>query len=126
MKAPTRIAKTSDVHNTVTYVVLEPDVEDYNGDTISPNEIIKTAHEFITNLAKKTINVDHVPGSELDNEDAYVVESYVLPTDLPVGDDIIKIGSRMVGIKFSQDIYKKVLDGEIVGVSMEGVGRSDE
>jgi hypothetical protein len=69
-------------HNTVTFVVLEPDTVDYNGDTITADEIIKTAHEFMINLQDKTVNVDHEPGTEIDPEDAKFVESFILPMDL--------------------------------------------
>lgn len=119
---PSKLVKTSDLHNTVTFVVLEPDTEDLNGDIISKDEIIKTAHEFVLNLSKKYINVNHEEGTEID--DAKVVESYISNEDTVVGGEIIKSGSRFVGIKFSSDMYEQVKTGEIVGVSMEGFGYS--
>lgn len=117
-----KLVKTSDLHKTVTFVVLEPDVEDRNGDIIEADEIIKTAHNFVINLNKKYINVDHEEGTETD--EAQIVESYISNEDVPVGAEVIKKGSRFVGIKFSEDMYEKVKTGEIVGVSMEGFGYS--
>lgn len=54
-----QIIKSDVVHNTVTYVVLVPDQTDRNGDIISADEIIKTAHEFMLNLNTKTVNINH-------------------------------------------------------------------
>ena len=41
-----RILKTSDKHQTISFAILTPDEVDRNGDKISEDEIIKTAHEF--------------------------------------------------------------------------------
>lgn len=108
-------------HNTVMFVVLTPNVVDRNGDVISEDEIVKTAHEFMINLAKKTINIDHQDGTDLTENDAQFVGSFVSPVDL-VNDngDTIEKWSRLVWIKFSDALYQDVLDGKISGISMEG------
>ena len=113
------ISKISEVNNThkiVTFAVLVPDEEDLNGDIITKDEIIKTAVDFAKNLADKKINFDHQNGT--DTDEAWFVETYILPVDL----DWLPQGTWMVGIQFSDDLYQKILDKEIVWVSMEGWG----
>lgn len=83
-----RQLKKSEDHKTVTFVVLEPIVEDRNGDSISEFEITKTAHEFFRNANTKFVNIDHKEGTE--QEGVYYVESYILPMDLDVDGETIK------------------------------------
>jgi hypothetical protein len=45
-----KLLKTDDSHKTVSFCILVPDEEDRNGDIISAEEIIKTAHEFMANI----------------------------------------------------------------------------
>lgn len=114
-----RVLCKSESHKTITFVILEPGLEDRNGDIISADEIIKTAHEFVINLDEKYVNVDHQPNTELDG--VYFVESFVLPVDMDFDEGSVVAGSWLVAFKFEDDeLYQAVLDGEYVGVSMEG------
>lgn len=121
------IYKIQDTHQTVTYVALVPDMEDLNGDIINADEIIKTAHEFIINLQEKNINVDHKKGTDIDKEDAIIVESYILPVEIktPAGKKI-PAGSWLLAIKFSDDLRDDVKAGKFVGISIEGKGKAKE
>lgn len=114
-----RQLKKSEDHKTVTFVVLEPFVEDRNGDVISEFEIVRTAHEFFKNSANKFVNIDHQEGTE--QEGVYFVESFILPMDLEVGDETIVAWSWLVAMSFADrlDLYDKITSGEIVGISME-------
>lgn len=112
-----KIYKTDKSHNTATFVVLEPDSVDRNWDKISENEIIKTAHEFMFNLDKKWVNVNHEKGTDVSS--VFFVESFVAPVDIESGAEIIKKWSWLVGMKFPEEIYKKVLSWDIVWISME-------
>lgn len=119
------IYKAVETHRTVTYVALVPDVKDFNGDIITKDEIIKTAHDFVKNLAKKKVNVDHK--KDTDVEGAVFVESYILPSDVKTPNDkTIPSGSWLVAIQFSEDLRKDVVAGKYVGISIEGKGRSKE
>jgi len=113
-----QIIKSDVVHNTVTYVVLVPDQTDRNGDIISADEIIKTAHEFMLNLNTKTVNINHEDWTDI--PDCRFVESRIAPVDIEVDGGIIPAWSRLVGIKMPDDLYAKALSGEITGISMEG------
>lgn len=98
-----KIYKTDKSHNTATFVVLEPDSVDRNWDKISENEIIKTAHEFMFNLDKKWVNVNHEKGTDVSS--VFFVESFVAPVDIESGAEIIKKWSWLVGMKFPEEIY---------------------
>lgn len=104
-----KILKASAGHNTITYAVLVPEEEDRNGDVISDNEIIKTAHEFMSNLQAKSVNFNHEDGT--DTQDVIFVESFVAPAEIPLENGkVIKKGTWMVGFKFLSDtLFKKVL-----------------
>lgn len=119
-----RIIKADQSHKTATFVVLEPDTEDRNGDVISVDEIIKTAHEFVRNISEKYVNVNHESGTQL--ESVEFVESFVLPVPLEIGESTIRQGSWLVGFHFlSDELWQKLVDGEITGVSMEGFGYAE-
>ena len=116
--------KKSSIANVVIVPVLIPDEEDLNGDIITADEIQKTAYEFIENLASKEVNIDHTTEEV---KDSVFVESYIAPVDLDFGDgEIIPRGSWIVGIKLSDEYYAMALNGEFVGVSMEGFGFKQE
>lgn len=101
-----------------TFVVLEPDTEDRNGDVITAEEIMKAAHEFFVYKDQKRININHEYGT--DRMDVVYVGSLIAPVDIVLPDGIIKAGSWLVEMKFlSESLWQQVLDGSITGVSME-------
>ena len=109
--------------NTVIVPVLVPDVEDRNWDIITQAEIQKTAYEFITNLEKKSVDIDHINGTDI--EWAEFVESYIAPVDMELWENnIIKKGSWVVWIKLPEAIYKQALDWEFWAVSMDWRGEA--
>lgn len=113
-----QIIKSTTMKQVASFVVLEPDTEDRNGDTISAEEIMKTAHEFFVYKDQKRINTNHKSGTT--RLDVVYVGSWIAPVDIPVEDEVIKAGSWIVDMKFlSEKTWKKVLDGTITGVSME-------
>jgi hypothetical protein len=98
-----------------------PDEEDRNGDIISAEEIIKTAHEFMANIWDKFLNIDHKDDSHIDNSMFIYVENFIAPNDIIVWDNVVKKWSWYVWIKFlDDDLYEDVKSGEFVWVSMEG------
>ena len=119
-----QIIKTDNSFNTVLFVALVPMETDRNGDAITNEEITKTAHDFVRNLTKKAVNVDHQ--SDTDIETAEFVESFIAPVDIPVGLETIPEGAWVVGIKFDDDTYKAIQDGDFVGISIEGKGNREQ
>jgi len=108
----------SAVKNVIITPVLVPDTKDRNWDIITSEEIQKTAYEFIKNLDKKTINIDHE--SWTDVEWASFVESYIICKDTDFWDwEIIKKWTWVIWIKLPEDIYKQALNWDFWAVSME-------
>lgn len=118
-----KIASQDSVHKIITFPVLVPDEKDFNWDIISQDEIVKTAINFALSLGTKQINFDHQDGT--DTTEARFVETYILPIDMVMEGGILPKGTWMVWIQFSETLYQKFIDGEIVGVSMEGWGTVD-
>lgn len=77
-----QIIKTDNSFNTVLFVALVPFEQDRNGDIISDTEITKTAHDFVMNLSKKAVNVDHEKNTDI--QTAEFVESFIAPVDIQV------------------------------------------
>lgn len=115
-----RLLKTNDTHKTISFCILTPGVEDRNGDVISEDEIIKTAHDFGRDMSTKYLNVDHKDGTKIDKANYDYVESFIAPNDIIVWESIVKKWSWYVWIKFySKDLYNAIIAWEYVWVSME-------
>ena len=107
----------------LTGIVYEPLTEDAHGNYMTEQEITKAAYWFAKN--GNQVDVQH---SFEPLEKAAVVESYVAPCDMSVGEQAIKKGTWMMTVEVDDpDIFEKVQKGEITGFSMGGVGKySDE
>jgi Putative phage serine protease XkdF len=118
-----RIAKTDKAKQIVYGVVYEPDVEDAHGDTMTAEEIEKAAHGFMERQNTYNIDKQH----DLDADKGYVVESYIAPVDMELGDQEIKKGSWVAGVKVTDtDTWGQIEKGEITGFSMWGVGKREK
>jgi len=98
-------------------IVYEPDSEDTYGDFMTKEEIEKTAHEFLEHY--RNIDTEHnlLAGAGV------VVESYISPVTLNIGDNVIKAGSWVLVTRASEDIWEAWKNGEITGYSMFGISR---
>ena len=107
----------------ITGIVYEPLTEDAHGNYMTEQEITKAAYWFAKN--GNQVDVQH---SFEPLEKAAVVESYVAPCDMSIGEQAIKKGTWMMTVEVDDpDIFEKVQKGEITGFSMGGVGKySDE
>ena len=107
----------------ITGIVYEPLTEDAHGNYMTEQEITKAAYWFAKN--GNQVDVQH---SFEPLEKAAVVESYVAPCDMSVGEQASKKGTWMMTVEVDDpDIFEKVQKGEITGFSMGGVGKySDE
>lgn len=52
-----------------------------------------------------------------------IVESYIAPQNMQIGDEVVVKGTWLMGIQFSDAHYQKVLSGEWTGLSMGGYAR---
>lgn len=118
-----RIAKADKAKQIVYGLVYEPDVEDAHGDTMTAEEIEKAAHGFMERQNTYNIDKQH----DLDADKGYVVESYIAPVDMTLGDQEIKKGSWVAGVKVTDaDTWEQIEKGEITGFSMWGVGKREK
>lgn len=118
-----RITKADKARQIVYGVVYEPDVEDAHEDTMTADEIEKAAHGFMERQNTYNIDKQH----DLDADKGYVVESYIAPVDMQLGDQEIKKGSWVAGVKvLDDDTWEQIEKGEITGFSMFGAGKRVE
>jgi hypothetical protein len=108
-------------------IVYEPYVVDAHGDWTTSEVIEKAAHDF---LPRAVMNVEHKEGSELDDVDAVVVESYLAPCDFYVEGDkdaFVAKGCWVLVTKVnSVELKKDLEDGIHAGYSLEGTARKVE
>ncbi|MGK5512198.1 XkdF-like putative serine protease domain-containing protein [Brevibacillus formosus] len=118
-----RIAKADKAKQIVYGVVYEPDAEDVHEDQMTAEEIEKAAHGFMERQNTYNIDKQH----DLDVDKGYVVESYIAPVDMELGDQEIKKGSWVAGVKVTDaDTWEQIEKGEITGFSMWGVGKREK
>jgi len=116
-----KLLKTDDNHKTISFCVLTPDIEDRNGDIISEEEIIKTAHEFWASMQNKFLNIDHEDNSDIEKTKYQFVENFIAPNDIIIWEFVVKKWSWYIWIKFLDDeLYEWVKSWDYVWVSMEG------
>ena len=105
----------------ITYgVVLEPDTEDLQGDVMKAEDIELSAHSWME---------DSQVGGEMHTEivkGACVVESFLAPADFEVetadGTETVTKGSWVLAMRWPEDIWKRIEDGELTGYSVGGQG----
>jgi hypothetical protein len=112
-----KVLKDGDVRKRVILgVALVPDEVDLQDDLISAPEIERAAHQFMLN--KGQIGIMH---QEFPSGATAVVESYLAPHDMILGNDTISKGSWVIGVKvFDDDLLKRIEEGEFTGFSIGG------
>jgi len=100
-------------------VVLEPEVEDSQGDIYSADEIRKTAHRYMEFYRQSGVMHERMA----DEKEIRILESYLAPEDCKIGDEMVKKGTWLLGARIASDaLWKKVKDGEFTGWSIGGTG----
>jgi uracil-DNA glycosylase family 4 len=108
------IIKADNEKQIVEGIVLEPDTLDTQGDTITADEIEKAAHRFL--VKSRVVGDSHkkVAGAE-------VVESYIVPDDIQLGNQKVKKGSWVIGVHVTDDkLWDAIKNGEYTGFSVGG------
>lgn len=109
--------------------VIEKDgkpVIDHQGDMIEPEELVKAAHDFITN--SRTAGVMHSRADGQPVKIGHVVESVVLTRDLQkaLGINLDRAG-WLIGMQITDPTVKQqVSDGVLKSFSIGGKGRREE
>ncbi|REJ18650.1 MAG: structural protein [Caldibacillus debilis] len=98
--------------------VLVPDEPDYDNDVVSAEKIEEVAHKFMLQYG----NIDLMHSL---NNVGKVVESYILPMDWQVNDELlIPKGTWMMGVKVLDDeTWEMVKEGKLTGFSIMGVSK---
>lgn len=116
-----RIAKVDEEQRLVYGVVLEPDLEDTQGDVMTAAEIEKTAHQFIYDRAP--IGLQHLT---LAPDSVRPVESFLAPCDFAYpespGEPIRKGSWVLVAHVPNDTVWKAARDGIFTGWSVAGLG----
>ena len=117
-----KILKVDDATHYITGIVYEPLVEDSHGNFMTEEEIRKAAYWFAKNGDK--VDVQH---SFEAVEGVSVVETYIAPCDMTVGDTPVLKGTWIMTAEVENaDVWGKVQKGEVTGFSMGGVGKYSE
>jgi len=99
-------------------IVYEPDTVDSQGDYATAEDIEKAAWDFM----RKALKLGYMH-KDWSDDIGDIVESYVAPADMRLGDSIVKKGTWLLGVVWSPEYWEKVKKGEITGFSMGGRAR---
>ena len=103
-----------------TFLVLSPDEVDLHGDIYDAIEVRKACHNF--NVHCRKANLLHL----FDTDSFSIVESYIAPVEMKMGETIIKAGSWLTVLQFNDDsIWEWVKNGDYTGVSIGGVAQAE-
>ena len=100
-------------------VVLEPEVVDAQGDIYSPEEIRHAAHRFMEEFGG--LGLMH---RFRVNGQVKVLESYLAPAEVRVGETVIRKGTWLLAVRvLSDELWAQVRDGALTGFSIGGSAR---
>jgi DNA adenine methylase len=112
------LLKANTDEQTVTGIVLQPEVVDGQGDIYSADVIRKAAHKFLAAYNKATkLGLQHKDFKKRFE----LLESYTAPQELVIKNKTIKEGSWIMTVKvLDSKIWQKVKEGKITGFSIHG------
>ena len=104
------------------YVVLVPDEVDAHGDIYNKDEVRKACESFNSSSTVKA-NLFHM----IDAPVFETIESYIAPCDMTINKEVIKEGTWLARLQFTNDeIFKGVLEGKYSGVSIGAMAQVEE
>jgi uracil-DNA glycosylase len=110
----TNIYKVDEEQRIVYGVVMEPNILDSHSDYTSPEEIEQAAHVYLVN--SRVVGDQHSQQASAD-----VVESYIAPQSMHIGEQPVAAGSWVMGVKVHDDeMWAGVKDGSYTGFSIGG------
>ncbi len=97
-------------------VVLEPEVEDSQGDIYSADEIRKSAYTFMENFGDMGLQHNGIV-----NDQIKILETYIAPTDFEIEGQTIQKGTWMLGARIvDESLWQDVKKGALTGWSIGG------
>lgn len=113
------ILKADDEQRIVWGIVLEPDVEDSQGDVVSKEDVELAAHRFLYGGA--LIGNQH---RALAPASVKPVESYVAPCDFEMGGEDVRKGTWVMAVHIPDDpLWNEVKTGRKGALSVAGTGK---
>jgi DNA adenine methylase len=101
-------------------IVLEPEVVDAQGDIYSAAEVRQAAHRFMEEFGG--LGLMHRLRV---NDQVKVLESYLAPADLSLGESSVRKGTWLLAVRILADeLWEQVKDGQLTGFSIGGSARS--
>lgn len=114
------VTKADDPQKLVYGVVYEPETEDAHGDYMDAETIEKAAHSFMEDYQQIDKQHDFDPGA------GQVVESYVAPVDMTIGETDIAKGTWVLVTKATDEMWESIQKGEFTGYSLAGTAEVEE
>lgn len=120
--ATAKIVKVDAETHYITGIAYEPLTEDAHGNFMTEPEIRKAAYWFAKNGDK--VDLQH---SFEKAEGLSVVENYVAPCDMTIGETPVVKGTWIITVECANNaVWESVQKGELTGFSMGGVGKYSE
>ena len=105
----------------VLFVAMQPDLVDAHGDTTTEEEVRKACHSY--NLTCNKTNLFHLANTETFD----IVESYIVPVDIQIGERFVTKGSWLVNLQVhDEDLWVAIESGEVNGVSIGAMANAEE
>jgi hypothetical protein len=106
----------------VTGVVLQPNIDDTDGDFFDAEVIEKAAHDYLAYYGHS--DLEHI--APIDESYVHLVESYIAPQDLTFGEESVPKGSWIITLRVVNDaLWQAIKDGDFTGFSAAGFGYVD-
>lgn len=100
--------------------VLVPGEPDSDGDVVSAAKVEEVAHDWLLNY--RNIDLMHT----LSSAESDVVESYITPAEMDVGDYTLPAGTWVMACKVNSDaIWAAIKSGQLTGYSIMGVRKAE-
>ena len=101
-------------------IVYEPDTEDAHGDFATAETIERMAHKFLREYNRSTkMGLQH---KQFGNIGVELVESYVTPVDLTLGEQQVQKGTWVINSHVVDDgVWADIKSGAITGYSFGGI-----
>lgn len=98
-------------------VVLEPDLEDSQGDKVTAEEIEKACHKYMAESQKADVQHNEQQAG------AQLIENYIAPQDLLVEGQSVTKGAWVQAWQITDPLVKRqVEEGKLTGFSIGGAG----
>ena len=109
-----------------TFIVLEPQdpelTTDLHADTYDAETIADACYQFNKNMHLRKANLHHA----VDTDGYEFLESYILPSDMPLDNKIIKAGTWMMTLRCSDWVWAGIKSGAFNGVSVQCKGTVED